>query len=190
MTPVYARPMRVLLVEDEADLADAVSARLRADGLLADVAATLAEARRAVDAVEYDLLVLDRRLPDGDGLELSREHPGVPALALTASDDDGTARVHITKPFATEALVERVHALLRRGFEPPVIELGRLRIEPGRRRVRRDGIIVPLTAREFDLLERLAAGPEPAGEAELASLRRKLGADVIEPDGTGHRLAS
>jgi DNA-binding response OmpR family regulator len=190
MTPEYARPMRILLVEDEADLADAMAARLRAEGLLPDVAGTLADGRRRVGAEDYDLLLLDRRLPDGDGLDLSREAPAIPALALTATDDEGDGGPEqLTKPFATEELVTRVHELLRRGREPAVLETGRLRIEPGRRRVRRDGVIVPLTRAEFDALLRLAAGPAVVARCELDGLRRKLGTDVIEPQAGGHRIA-
>lgn len=170
----YARPMRILLVEDEAELADALATALRAEGLRPDVVGTLAAARERTQAESYDLLLLDRRLPDGDGLTLSGELPDVPALALTAASDDGEGPGQLTKPFALGELVARVHRLLS-GAGRPLIEAGSLRIEPARRRVRRDGVIVPLTTRELDVL----LGVEP-GDAEVrVSLRRKLGVEEL-----------
>ena len=86
-------------MEDEAELADALATALRAEGLRPDVVGTLAAARERAHTEPYDLLLLDRRLPDGDGLTLSGELPDVPALALTAaSDGDGPGQ--LTKPFA------------------------------------------------------------------------------------------
>ncbi len=216
--------MRILVVEDEGDLATAVAERLRVEGLGVDVAPTLAEARFLADLHEYDAVVLDRRLPDGEGLELCAEWRAAdlrtPILMLTAMDrtDDvvagftGGADDYLTKPFATEELVVRVHALLRRRptRSHEVIVAGDLRIEPSRRRVRRDGVIVPLTTKEFALLSYLADrvgevverfdilehcwdhAYEPGSniiDAHVAALRRKLGAGAIETvRGAGYRL--
>ncbi|MEA2125679.1 MAG: hypothetical protein QOI80_2461, partial [Solirubrobacteraceae bacterium] len=113
----------------------------------------------------------------------------VPALVLTAAEDDGSAARQLTKPFATEELVAAIRALLQHAGQPPVIEAGRLRIETGRRRVRRDGVIIPLTHGEFDALVTLAAGREGVPGPVIASLRRKVGADVIGADAADHRLA-
>ncbi|EHN10191.1 Two-component response regulator [Patulibacter medicamentivorans] len=217
--------MRILLVEDEAELATAVAQRLRVESFGVDVAGTLAEARFHADLHPYDAIVLDRRLPDGQGLELCGQWraAGVetPILLLTAMDRtddvvDGFAHGaddYLTKPFATEELVARVHALLRRrpARRHDTIEAGDLLIEPARRRVRRDGVIVPLTTKEFALLAFLAdrAGEvvdrfeilehcwdhayEPESnvvDVHVAALRRKLGAASIETvRGAGYRLA-
>jgi len=221
----YPRRMRILVVEDEVEIATAVAQRLRAEAFGVDVAATLGEARFHADLHEYDAVVLDRRLPDGEGLALCAEwrEAGVevPVLMLTAMDqtDDvvagftGGADDYLTKPFATEELVVRVHALLRRRptRRHDVVVAGDLRIEPSRRRVRRDGVVVPLTTKEFALLAFLAdrAGEvvdrfdilehcwdhayEPESnvvDVHVAALRRKLGAGAIETvRGAGYRLA-
>ncbi|MGD9695355.1 MAG: response regulator transcription factor [Thermoleophilia bacterium] len=217
--------MRILVVEDEAELAAAVAQRLRSEAFGVDVAATLAEARVQAELHPYDIVVLDRRLPDGEGLSLCAEwrEQGVetPILMLTAMDGvgdvvaglDSGADDYLTKPFAADVLVARVQALLRRGpaRRRPVVEVGALRIETARRRVRRDGVIVPLTAKEFALLAFLAdrAGEvvdrydilehcwdhayEPESnvvDVHVAALRRKLGPDAIETvRGAGYRLA-
>ncbi|WP_320668706.1 response regulator transcription factor [Patulibacter defluvii] len=217
--------MRILVVEDEEELAVAVAERLRAEGFGVDVAGTVAEARFHADLHSYDAIVLDRRLPDGEGGALcgAWRQAGVetPILLLTAMDQtsdvvDGFgagADDYLTKPFATEVLVARIHALLRRRptRRHDAIDVGALRIEPARRRVRRDGVIVPLTTKEFALLAFLAdrAGEvvdrfdilehcwdhayEPESnvvDVHVAALRRKLGASAIETvRGAGYRLA-
>ncbi|MCR6480408.1 response regulator transcription factor [Variovorax sp. ZS18.2.2] len=118
--------MRILLVEDEPEMVSVLRTALHKRGILIDHACTLADGARHVRATSYDALVLDRRLPDGDGLsllsDLRRAGQHVPVLMLTARDalDDRVAGLdagaddYLGKPFAVEELLARLRALLRR----------------------------------------------------------------------------
>jgi DNA-binding response OmpR family regulator len=216
--------MRILVVEDEVELAGAIAATLRGEGFGTDVAHSVEDARFHAEVHPYDAVVLDRRLPDGEGLDLCRQWraAGVstPVLMLTALDDtkdvvaglEGGADDYMTKPFATEVLVARLRSLIRRGpvLRKTVIEAGGVELDPARRRVKQDGVVVPLTAKEFALLEFLAhrAGDvvdrfdilehcwdhayEPESnvvDVHVRGLRRKLGDGVVETvRGAGYRV--
>ena len=177
------RHRRVLVVEDEQAIADAVAARLRAEGFEVH---TAADGPAAVDAARRtgpDVIVLDVMLPGFDGLEVCRrlqaERP-VPVLMLTARDDETDLLVglavgaddYLTKPFSMRELTARVHALLRRVDRaapaaapapadpgPPTLAFGGLEINQAERRVLRDGVEAHLTPTEFDLLVHLARRP-------------------------------
>jgi DNA-binding response OmpR family regulator len=169
---------RVLVVEDERTIAEAVAARLVAEGFEAEpVHDGLAAVERAA-AWQPDLVVLDVMLPGIDGHEVCRriqaQRP-VPVLMLTARDDETDLLVglgigaddYMTKPFSMRELVARVRVLLRRverasanGAQAArTVELGGLRIVGAQRRVWVDGQEVHLTPTEFDLLACLAAQP-------------------------------
>jgi DNA-binding response OmpR family regulator len=169
---------RVLVVEDERTIAEAVAARLRAEGFEVEVAADGPAAVSAARRGKPDLVVLDVMLPGFDGLEVCRRiqaERAVPVIMLTARDDETDLLVglavgaddYLTKPFSLRELAARVHALLRRverlqqvqgGSRAPIL-LADLEINLAERRVRRAGTEVHLTPTEFDLLVHLAGRP-------------------------------
>jgi DNA-binding response OmpR family regulator len=166
---------RLLLIDDDARLAAMVADYLRTAGYVVDTAATLGAARERMRGGGYDALVLDLMLPDGDGLDYTRELRAdaatrrLPLLMLTARGEP-TDRVvglelgaddYLPKPFEPRELLARVKALLRRAApEPPgeLLRFGRLEIDLGQRCARVDGRLCELTAHQFDLLVVLARG--------------------------------
>jgi DNA-binding response OmpR family regulator len=163
--------VKILVVEDEAPTAAALKRGLGEEGFAVDVAADAPAADAAVEVYEYDAVVLDVRLPGGDGFALCRKWREAgfttPILFLTACDDiadrvrglDLGGDDYLVKPFAFEELLARVRALMRRGpAAQPTAELrvGDLVIDTARRRVMRGDRVVPLTAREYQILEYLA----------------------------------
>jgi len=161
--------VRVLVVEDEQLLADAVAEGLRRESFAVDVAYDGDGALQRLGVNEYDVLVLDRDLPVVDGDEVCRQViarlPETRILMLTAAVAvadrvDGLslgADDYLGKPFAFTELVARVRALGRRAraATPPVLERGDLRLDPNRREVFRGGHYVALTRKEFAVLDEL-----------------------------------
>src|SRR5919107_3490608 len=159
--------MRVLIVEDEPFLADAIRDGLRLEAISADVAGDGTTALELLSVNAYDIAVLDRDIPGPSGDEIARSivasGSGMPILMLTAADrlDDKTsgfgigADDYLTKPFELRELVLRLRALDRRRahHRPPVRELAGLRLDPFRREVYRDGCYVALTRKQFAVLE-------------------------------------
>ena len=161
--------MRILLVEDEAELAQALAAALRQNQAVVDVAGSLREAQDAVLAGQHEVIVLDRGLPDGDGLSLIEflRANGIAAavLVLTAMADiservlslDGGADDYLAKPFSMDELMARVRALARRPAlrANPVTALARLRFDHLQRQAHVDAQSLLLTRRELLVLEAL-----------------------------------
>ncbi|WP_183095831.1 response regulator transcription factor [Nocardioides stalactiti] len=169
--------MRVLLVEDEAKLAQLVARGLTERGDLVTIAGTGQEALdAAADEEGYDVILLDVRLPDMEGFEvcrrLRRSRVWTPVLMLTARNAvadritglDSGADDYLGKPFAFDELLARMRALSRRGPvpRPTVLEVGDLKLDPASRRVWRGEVEIELSARELALLEALIRRPEQA----------------------------
>jgi two-component system OmpR family response regulator len=165
--------MRVLTVEDDLELAKLIRRGLMDDGLAVDVAVRGEDALWMAGATEYDAIVLDVRLPGIDGFETCRRlrADGVrtPVLMLSARGTvadrvaglDHGADDYLIKPFDFDELGARLRALARRGpvERAPVLSVGGLRLDPATRRVWRDETEVPLSAKEFALLEELMRRP-------------------------------
>ena len=159
--------MRVLVVEDEASLAEGLRRGLEAEGFAADVALDGIDGLHMARERPYDAIVLDIMLPGMNGYRVCADlrEAGVwtPILILTAKDGeydeaealDTGADDYVTKPFSHVALIARLRALIRRGVSerPPTLEAGDLRFDPGARRTWRGEAEVRLTAREASLLE-------------------------------------
>jgi len=163
--------MRLLLVEDDTTLGDAVREYLAAQGHVVDWAQCVADARAA--AFEpFDAILLDWRLPDGSGVDWLRglrTHAGAnqraPVLLLTARDQlndrieglDAGADDYLVKPFELAELAARVRAVSRRAAGQPqaLLRAGSVALDPAARSVTVDGRPVELTAREYALLEAL-----------------------------------
>ena len=161
--------MRVLIVEDEQFLAEAIQAGLRHEAIAADIALDGDTALDQLATHDYDIIILDRDLPGVPGDEVSRisarDYPTVRVLMLTAATRlkdkvEGFALGaddYLTKPFAFEELVVRLRALARRppAAMEPILEFADLKLDPFRREVYRAGRYLKLTRKQFAVLELL-----------------------------------
>jgi DNA-binding response OmpR family regulator len=186
---------RILVVEDEPSISVPFAEGLEREGFAPIVAATAAEALRLAREEDPDVVILDLRLPDGDGRDVCRElrrESAVPILMVTARGTE-TDRIlglelgaddYVVKPFSVAEVAARIRAVLRRAApaEPVVperIEIDGLVIESAARRVFLDGEEVELTRKEFDLLARLAR------DAGQVVTREDLMADVWDTNWFG-----
>jgi len=163
--------VRVLVIEDSAPTRDLLTRSLGDAGITVITAARYASGLRQALNGEFEVVVLDLMLPDGDGLELCRELRGAgvrtPILCLSARSDvadrvrglDAGADDYLRKPFALAELHARLLAMARRGGDAPParLELGTVSIDFAARRLARGGHVVPLTGREWAVLELLAS---------------------------------
>ncbi|HEY4522546.1 MAG TPA: response regulator transcription factor [Candidatus Paceibacterota bacterium] len=223
--------MKILLVEDEQKLATAIARGLGLEGYTVD---TIADGKKALTRIslhrtDYDLIILDLMLPSMDGNEITTQmremNITIPVLVLTARNETDTkvqllqsgADDYLVKPFSFAELVARIRALLRRPTEslPTMLKVGELELNPSERRAYRGGKEIPLTLKEFGLLEYFMRHPNQVVNREdllnhlwdfnyvgfsnvvdvhVKNLRRKLddgdGGDVLETvRGIGYRLA-
>jgi two-component system, OmpR family, response regulator len=206
--------VRVLVIEDEPDLRRALVQSLREEGYAADQAADGAEGLFKATGCDYEAVVLDLMLPGMDGLEVLRRlrlGRKTPVLILTARDGvgdrvrglDAGADDYLVKPFALSELLARLRALIRRsaGQADPALRVGDVTIDTATRTVTRSGRPVPLTAREYALVELLALrrgklitrtviydqlfGDDDdtlsnVVEVHVSHIRKKLGKDFIQ----------
>jgi two-component system response regulator VanR len=163
--------MRVLIVEDELFLAEAIRDGLRLEAIAADIAGDGDTALEQLSVNSYDVVVLDRDIPGPNVDEIARHLAAEPesprVLMLTAADrlDDkqsgfeSGADDYLTKPFALRELVLRLRALDRRSTRatPPAVEIGGVRLDRFRREVYRDGRYIALTRKQFAVLDVLMA---------------------------------
>ncbi len=197
--------MRVLIVEDDAAIAQGLSDNLRNANYAVDVCATAREAWLCLQAEPFDAVLLDLGLPDGDGLELlerlrrqpaatagtqeSLPHPDLPVLIMTARDGvndrivglDTGADDYVIKPFDANELQARMRAMLRRasGRSRPVIRRADLVIDPASHVVEKAGVVVPLGGKEFAvLMAMLQASPRVMSRSRLESALYGFGESV------------
>ena len=162
--------MRLLIIEDNKELASTMKDKLEQAGFCIDISYTGCEGEERAYVNAYDAILLDLNLPDKDGIDILRflrsEHIETPVIVITARDEieeralglDLGADDYLTKPFQLLEPRARVQAVIRRfhGRTNPTIEIGALTIHPASRTVKWNGKEVSLAAREFDVLEYIA----------------------------------
>lgn len=216
--------MRILLIEDDYVLGEAMRDQVSADGHGVDWMQRLDDARAALDTVDYGLILLDLNLPDGRGLDLlkglRKSGNPVPVIITTAQDQvairieglNSGADDYLVKPFDLDEMSARVAAVARRyaGIPSPQLTVGEVNVNLATRTVTMGGKAVPVTAREWAVLERLLSrrggivtkaeiedslypfGAEVDGnavEVYVSRLRKKLGQSIITTvRGLGYRI--
>ena len=217
--------MRILLVEDDTLLGEGIRVGLRQDGYAVDWVTQGEAAEQALATDAFDLVVLDLGLPGRDGLsvlqQLRRGGNDTPVIILTARDTvadriqglDGGADDYLIKPFDLDELAARARALIRRskGRTTPLLEFGRLTLDPASHQVNYKNQPVEMSPREFALLRILMENADKlvsktrlqealygwdqdvesnAVEVHIHHLRKKLDANLIQTvRGVGYRLA-
>ncbi|WP_261780688.1 response regulator transcription factor [Clostridium botulinum] len=159
--------MRLLIIEDNIELANSMKMGLEKMGFHIDVSNTGSDGEEKASINEYDVILLDLNLPDIDGIEilnyLRSESIETPVIIVTARDEveqlafglDNGADDYITKPFKLLELRARIHAIIRRfhGRTNPIINIGKLQLNPITRTVEIENKPVALASKEFDILE-------------------------------------
>jgi two-component system, OmpR family, response regulator RegX3 len=227
------RKRTILLVEDEPSITEPLAEALGREGFETAIAGTAADSLELAARVKPDLVLLDVMLPDGSGFDVCRElrqRSQVPIIMLTARGEEADRIVglelgaddYIVKPFSAREVVARIRAVLRRTDSPPrpddgAIAVGELRLDPAKREVTKDGDVIELSRKEFELLQLLMRnagsvvtreqaidevwdvnwfGSTKTLDVHVSGLRRKLGDDSSEPRflhtirGVGFRFSS
>jgi two-component system, OmpR family, response regulator RegX3 len=230
---VMQRKRTVLLVEDEPSITEPLAEALGREGFETKVTGTVSESLELAAQLEPDLVLLDVMLPDGSGFDVCRElrqRSQVPIIMLTARGEEADRVVglelgaddYVVKPFSAREVVARIRAVLRRSDsstrpDGKPIEIGELRLDPAKREVTKDGDVLELSRKEFELLQLLMQnagsvvtreqaledvwdtnwfGSTKTLDVHVSGLRRKLGDDSSEPRflhtvrGVGFRFTS
>ena len=191
--------MKLLLIEDEQALSEALKAMLRAEGFAVDPVATLRGAETAVTFSTYDAVLLDLYLPDGDGMDwlrrLRASRDSTPVIIMTARDQvsdritglKSGADDYLVKPFDIQELLARLGAVLRRvqGTASSWLQVGSLALDLQGRRARVQDQDIELTAKEWAVLEKLASHPgrivnKEALDQALYSFDDEVGSNTLE----------
>lgn len=165
--------MRVLLVEDDPTIGNAVRDHAASQGHAVDWAATIADANSLTDVVDFGLILLDWKLPDGSGIDFLKRLRGrgnvTPVIVLTARDQisdrieglNAGADDYLVKPFDLGELAARIHAVARRHGQrvTPILRLGDLEVEPAERRLTGPKGMIDLSSREWAVLDCLLRHP-------------------------------
>jgi two-component system, OmpR family, response regulator QseB len=216
--------MRLLVVEDDDVLLDGLKVGLELAGFTVDTVTTVANARSALEHAKFDAVVLDVMLPDGTGIDLLRHVRDrldrVPVLLLTAKDAtadkisglDAGADDYLGKPFDLDEVAARLRAIIRRGEgrSAGVLQSHGVTLDPARMEARKDDSVIPLSRREFAIINALMQNPgmifsksvleeklygwqedveSNTIEVHVHKLRAKLGTAFIETvRGVGYRV--
>ena len=163
--------MRILIIEDNVELCEYIKKSLEQEGFAVDTSYSGIEGEEKAFVNDYDVILLDLNLPDKDGLEiikfLRESNVQVPVIMVTARDEigdraaglDSGADDYLIKPFDLIELKARIRAVVRRfqGRTSPLIQIDLLIVNPLTRRAQFNGIEIPLSVREFDILEVIAS---------------------------------
>ncbi len=191
--------MRILLLEDNADLADAITSRLKSKDFVVDITSNIQAAESALAAGSFDLALFDLSLPDGNSLallqKLRRQGKTIPVIIITARDQisdritglEAGADDYLVKPFDLDEMIARIHTIMRRyeGNPNPVIKFGNIQIDQSGHRVFVSNVEVELTAKEWAVVQKLSSQPghifsKEQMEATLYNFDSEVGSNTLE----------
>ena len=190
--------MRILLLEDNADLADAITSRLKSKDFVVDITSNIQAAESALAVGSFDLALFDLSLPDGSSLaslqKLRRQGKTIPVI-ITARDQisdritglEAGADDYLVKPFDLDEMIARIHTIMRRyeGNPNPVIKFGNIQIDQSGHRVFVSNVEVELTAKEWAVVQKLSSQPghifsKEQMEATLYNFDSEVGSNTLE----------
>jgi two-component system OmpR family response regulator len=191
--------VRILLLEDNADLADAITSRLKSKDFVVDITSNIQAAESALAVGSFDLALFDLSLPDGSSLallqKLRRQGKTIPVIIITARDQisdritglEAGADDYLVKPFDLDEMIARIHTIMRRyeGNPNPVIKFGNIQIDQSGHRVFVSNVEVELTAKEWAVVQKLSSQPghifsKEQMEATLYNFESDVGSNTLE----------